>query len=80
MSTKPLTLTVPDSLAQELDSASQEFLVEILERGLREIGQSSLRNLYLPSLTKLNPNLTSICLTCLQTFDFQEDHQKLKDE
>jgi hypothetical protein len=37
MSTKPLTLTVPDSLAQELDSASQEFLVEILERGLREL-------------------------------------------
>jgi predicted HTH domain antitoxin len=37
MSTKPLTLTVPDSLAQELDSISQEFLVEILERGLREV-------------------------------------------
>ncbi|MBE7551985.1 MAG: UPF0175 family protein [Anaerolineales bacterium] len=37
MSTKPLTLTVPASLAQELDSASQEFLVEILERGLREL-------------------------------------------
>ncbi|MFQ6058778.1 MAG: hypothetical protein ACE5MB_07880, partial [Anaerolineae bacterium] len=37
MSTKALTLTVPASLAQELDSASQEFLVEILERGLREL-------------------------------------------
>lgn len=37
MSTKPLTLTVPASLAQELDSASQEFLIEILERGLREL-------------------------------------------
>jgi len=36
MSTRVLTLTVPASLAQELDSASQEFLVEILERGLRE--------------------------------------------
>lgn len=37
MSTKALTLTVPASLAQELDLASQEFLVEILERGLREL-------------------------------------------
>ncbi len=37
MSTRALTLTVPASLAQELDSASQEFLVEILERGLREL-------------------------------------------
>ncbi|GIK41267.1 MAG: hypothetical protein BroJett011_51000 [Chloroflexota bacterium] len=37
MSTKPLTLIVPASPAQELDSASQEFLVEILERGLREL-------------------------------------------
>ena len=34
MSTKPLTLTVSASLAQELASASQEFLVELLERGL----------------------------------------------
>lgn len=37
MSTKALTLIVPASLAQELDSASQEFLAEILERGLREL-------------------------------------------
>ena len=37
MSTKALTLVVPASLAQELDSANQEFLVEILERGLREL-------------------------------------------
>lgn len=37
MSTKALTLTVPVSLAQELDSASQGFLVEILERGLHEL-------------------------------------------
>lgn len=34
MSTEALTLTVPVSLARELDSASQEFLVEVLERGL----------------------------------------------
>jgi predicted HTH domain antitoxin len=37
MPTEILTLTVPDSLARALDSASQEFLVEILERGLREL-------------------------------------------
>jgi predicted HTH domain antitoxin len=36
MPTEALTLTVPASLAQELGSASQDFLVEILERGLRE--------------------------------------------
>ena len=37
MSTKALTLTIPVTLAQELDSANQEFLIEILERGLREL-------------------------------------------
>ena len=37
MSTEALTLAVPTSLARELDSANQEFLVEILERGLREL-------------------------------------------
>jgi hypothetical protein len=37
MSSRALTLNVPDSLANELDSASQEFLVEVLERGLREL-------------------------------------------
>lgn len=37
MSTEALTLDVPASLARELDSANQEFLVEILERGLREL-------------------------------------------
>jgi predicted HTH domain antitoxin len=36
VSTEALTLTVPAALAPELDSASQEFLVEILKRGLRE--------------------------------------------
>jgi len=36
ISTRVLTLTVPDLLAQELDSASQEFLAAILERGLHE--------------------------------------------
>ena len=37
MSTQALTLTIPASLAQELDSASQQFVIEILERGLREL-------------------------------------------
>lgn len=37
MATKTMTLTIPDSLAQELDAASQEFYVEVLERGLRDL-------------------------------------------
>ena len=32
-----VTITIPSALAQELDSTGQELLVEILERGLREI-------------------------------------------
>ena len=34
--TGKITLDVPPSLAEELAAASQEFLVELLERGLRE--------------------------------------------
>jgi predicted HTH domain antitoxin len=30
-----VTLDVPDSLAQELDAASQEFLIRVIERGLK---------------------------------------------
>jgi len=37
VSTEALTLSVPTSLARELESTSQEFLVEVLERGLREL-------------------------------------------
>jgi predicted HTH domain antitoxin len=37
MSTEALTLKVPTALAQELESASQEFLIELLERGLRQL-------------------------------------------
>ncbi len=37
MSTEALTLKVPTTLAQELESASQEFLIELLERGLRQL-------------------------------------------
>ena len=36
-SMKVLSLTLPDPLARELDAAGQEFLVELLERGLREL-------------------------------------------
>jgi hypothetical protein len=37
MSNETLTLTLPSSLAEELSSATQEFLAELLERGLREM-------------------------------------------
>lgn len=36
MSTKPLTVTVPQSLAEYFEAASGEFVAEILERGLRQ--------------------------------------------
>lgn len=36
MSTEPLTLTIPDSLARELDSIEEGLLIDLLERGLRE--------------------------------------------
>ncbi len=32
-----VTITIPSELAQELDSTGRELLVEILERGLREL-------------------------------------------
>ena len=37
MPTETLTLTLLPALAQELGTATQEFLAEILERGLREM-------------------------------------------
>ncbi len=36
MSNEPLTLTIPDALARELDTANEKFLIDLLERGLRE--------------------------------------------
>ncbi|MCP4655367.1 MAG: antitoxin [bacterium] len=36
MSTESLTLTVPTALARELDTLNREFLIEILQRGLRQ--------------------------------------------
>jgi hypothetical protein len=32
-----VTITIPSDLAQELDATGREFLIEILERGLREL-------------------------------------------
>jgi hypothetical protein len=37
MSTQPLTLTIPDELARELDSVGETLLIDLLERGLREL-------------------------------------------
>ena len=37
MSDEALTITVPPALARELDATSQEFLVDLLERGLRAL-------------------------------------------
>jgi len=37
MSRESLTLKVPDSLARELDSVGEGLLVDLLERGLREL-------------------------------------------
>ena len=37
MAEKALTITVPPLLAQELDTTTQEFLIELLERGLRSL-------------------------------------------
>lgn len=36
MSTEALTLTIPDSLARELDAAGEGLFVDLLERGLRQ--------------------------------------------
>jgi hypothetical protein len=37
MSAETVTLTLPAPLAEELGSATQEFLAALLERGLREV-------------------------------------------
>ena len=46
MSTEPLTLTIPDSLARELDSVSEGLLIDLLERGLREFKLEQALNRY----------------------------------
>jgi len=37
MPTEVCTLNIPDSLARELETANQEFLIELLERGLHAL-------------------------------------------
>ena len=37
MAKEALTITIPPALAQELDTTTQEFLIELLERGLRAL-------------------------------------------
>jgi hypothetical protein len=37
MATESITLELPITLAQELNAAGQEFVIDILERGLREL-------------------------------------------
>ncbi|MBN1401256.1 MAG: hypothetical protein JXA74_10490 [Anaerolineae bacterium] len=36
MSSEPLILEIPDSLAREIDSVGKDLVVDLLERGLRE--------------------------------------------
>jgi len=37
MSTEVCTLNIPDSLARKLETANQEFLIDLLERGLQAL-------------------------------------------
>ena len=37
MTTETYTLNIPDSLARKLEAASEEFLIDLLERGLRAL-------------------------------------------
>lgn len=46
MSETTLTLTVPDSLAREFETLKREFLLELLERGLREVKIDRALDLY----------------------------------
>jgi hypothetical protein len=46
MSTETITIELSGSLAQELSTANQQFLIEILERGLREVKVEQLLNQY----------------------------------
>jgi predicted HTH domain antitoxin len=37
MAGKSLTLTLPNAMAEEFETLQQEFLLELLQRGLREV-------------------------------------------
>jgi len=46
MAGQSLTLQLPELLAEELQSAHQDFLLEVLERGLRELRIERALDLY----------------------------------
>jgi predicted HTH domain antitoxin len=46
MAETSLTLTLPIALAREFESLNQDFLIELLERGLREMKIDRALNLY----------------------------------
>ncbi len=46
MATENVTIQVPEPLARQLEIASQEFLLEILQRGLQSIKIEKSLNLY----------------------------------
>jgi predicted HTH domain antitoxin len=46
MAETSLTLTLPKALAREFESLNQDFLLELLERGLREMKIDRALNLY----------------------------------
>jgi hypothetical protein len=46
MAETSLTLTLPNALAREFESLNQDFLLELLERGLREMKIDRALNLY----------------------------------
>jgi hypothetical protein len=49
MLTETITLKLPISLAKELNSANQTFLINILERGLRDLKIEQALNQYIQS-------------------------------
>ena len=51
MTGETLTLTLPSPLARELGSATQDFLADLLARGLREVNSGLVLEL-LPALLK----------------------------
>jgi predicted HTH domain antitoxin len=46
MAGKSLTLTLPSELAKEFETLQQEFVVELLQRGLREVKIDRALDLY----------------------------------
>jgi predicted HTH domain antitoxin len=46
MAGRSLTLTLPTTLAEEFETLQQDFLIELLQRGLREIKIDRVLDLY----------------------------------